>query len=155
MPSLTIEEVLRKCIAREIQSQVLYKDLASRVRISATEYALSLLIHQEEEHQRILESYLAGNLSEGALGLRHVVDYKLAEHLEQPDVCPDMQLPEIFLLAAHRERESHDLYTELADIHPEGKLKQLLFKLASEELGHKQKVEIMYSEVAFPQTDGG
>ena len=37
---------------------------------------------------------------------------------------------------------------------------QLSFKylhgpLAAEELGHKQQLEFLYTEVAFPQTDGG
>ena len=155
MQSLTVQYVLQQGISREIESQRLYHDLESRVQLPAARYAFSLLVRQEEEHQQILERYLKGGLTQGALDIRHVVDHRIAEHLQQPDVSPGMQLPDIFLLAARRERNSYDFYTSLAGIHPEGKLKQLLIKMASEELGHKQKVESLYSEVAFPQTDGG
>ena len=155
MASVTMADVLKKGIAREIESQRLYKDLGARVQLPAAEYAFSLLVKDEEGHQRILERYLSGGFADGALDIRHVVDYRIAEHLDQPEVGPNMQLPDIFLLAANREKKSFDFYTEVAAIHPEGATRQLMTKLASEELGHKQKVESMYGEVAFPQTDGG
>jgi len=47
------------------------------------------------------------------------------------------------------------LYLGLAQIHPAGEVKKLLEELAVQELEHKQKMEFLYSEVAFPQTDGG
>ncbi len=34
-------------------------------------------------------------------------------------------------------------------------VKRLLERLASQELEHKQRVEFLYAEVAFPQTNGG
>ena len=66
-----------------------------------------------------------------------------------------MKLKDVFLLAAERERLAHEFYLSLAGVHPMGKVKQLLEELASQELGHKQTVETLYTEVAFPQTDGG
>lgn len=152
---LTVEDVLKKGIERELESQRLYRDLGSRVTLPGAQYAFSLLVKQEEEHQALLEKYLKGGLSTGVLSLRQVVDYQIAEYLDQPKILPEMGLPDIFLTAANREKQSYDFYTSLAGIHPEGETKLLLLKLASEELGHKQRVESMYSDVAFPQTDGG
>jgi rubrerythrin len=70
-------------------------------------------------------------------------------------MTPDMNLKDVFLLAANREKASHEFYLSLARIHPAGKARRLLRRLASQELGHKHKVEFLYTEVAFPQTDGG
>ena len=50
---------------------------------------------------------------------------------------------------------SHEFYLSLAEIHPAGEIKRLLEELVAQELGHKQRVEFLYTEVAFPQTDGG
>jgi rubrerythrin len=152
---LTVEDILKKGIERELESQRLYKALTSRVKLPGAQYAFSLLVKQEEEHEAVLNRYLKGGLGVGALSIRQVIDYRMAEFLDQPEVLPDMGLPEIFLIAANREKKSNDFYTSLAAIHPEGETKLLLLKLASEELGHKQRVESMYSDVAFPQTDGG
>ena len=83
------------------------------------------------------------------------MDYKIAEYLDQPPVSPAMELKDIFLLAANKEKASHEIYLRLAAIHPNGHVKHLLEELGAQELSHKVRVEDLYNEVAFPQTDGG
>jgi len=48
-----------------------------------------------------------------------------------------------------------EFYVSLAAIHPKGKAKNILLKMAEEELKHKEKMEYHYTNAAFPQTDGG
>ncbi len=43
----------------------------------------------------------------------------------------------------------------LADLHADSELKTMLSKLANEELKHKEKMEYLYANTAFPQTSGG
>jgi rubrerythrin len=151
----TVFELLQKAVQREIESQRLYSSLSERVTFPGARYAFNVLYQQEQGHQAILERYLKGGLTQGALDIRNVVDYHIAEYLDQPEINAEMQLPDIFLLAAKREINANRFYISLAALHPKGEVRTLLEKLASEELGHKNKVEQMYSEVAFPQTDGG
>ena len=96
-----------------------------------------------------------GNYTADALRMSTVVDYRIAEHLEKPDPAADMESKDVYLVAAHRELASYNFYTALAALHPDGELKQLLVKIAGEELRHKEKVEYLYANTAFPQTDGG
>ena len=152
---LTLHEVLEAAIRKEISSRSLYKSLCQRVQNQASKYALQTLAEQEEVHQHILEDYLNGKLKEGALKTSILVDYKIAECLNQPEISPAMEIKDVFLLAANREKASHDLYALLATAHPDGTAKHLLENLASQELEHKNQVETLYTEVAFPQTDGG
>ncbi len=152
---LTLKVVLEKAIQREMESQLLYDDLGHRVNEPSAKDAFRELVRQEKGHQTLLEQYLRGALTEGALERGRVIDYKIAEHLDQPQVTPEMGLKDIFLLAANREKLSHEFYVELARIHPAGKVKILLEDLASQELAHKNRVELLFTEVAFPQTDGG
>lgn len=152
---LTLGEVLEKAIQKEINSRLLYTDLSQKINEKAAKDAFQKLARQEQGHQNLLEQYLRGELKEGALSHRHAIDYKIAEKLDQPETSPDMQLKDVFLLAASREKASHELYLGLAAIHPAGKVKRLLEELAAQELGHKHRVESLYTEVAFPQTDGG
>jgi len=102
-----------------------------------------------------LEQYRQGDFKRGTLSQGHAVDYRIADLLEQPRLFPGMNLEDVFLLAANRQKASHELYVSLAQIHPEGEVKRLLEELAEQELGHKQWVETLYTEVAFPQTNGG
>jgi rubrerythrin len=151
----TLKEILERAIQKEIASQRLYSDLSQKMTNDAAKDALRQLSRQEQGHQSMLEQYQRGELKEGTLSRRQVIDYKIAEHLDQPEISPEVQLEDIFLLAANREMHSHELYLALASLHPPGDARRLLEELASQELKHKHKVEFLYTEVAFPQTDGG
>ena len=151
----SLNEIMEKAIQKEIGSQRLYRELSEKMTNDAAKDAFRQLSQQEQGHQKILEQYQRGELKAGTLSREHVIDYKIAEHLDQPEVSPEMQLKDVFLLAANRELHSHELYLALAGLHPTGEAKRLLEKLASQELEHKQRVEFLYTEVAFPQTDGG
>jgi len=152
---LTLKEVLEKAIQKEVEARLLYVDLSQKVNNKAAEESFQELAQQEQGHQNLLEQYRRGEFKDGALSSGQVVDYKIAEHLDQPEISPEMELKEVFLLAANREKASHEFYLSLARVHPAGEVKRLLEELAAQELKHKQRVEFLYTEVAFPQTDGG
>jgi len=152
---LTLREILKEAIRNEILSESLYLGLRQRVNNQDSREAFRFLAEEEEKHRRFLEDYLQGKLREGTLSEGLVVDYKIAEFLEQPEITPAMELKDVFLLAANKEKSTFDLYTCLSQIHPAGKIQHLFQELAAQELDHKKKVETMYSEVAFPQTGGG
>jgi len=152
---LTLQNILEKAIQKEIESQHLYRDFSQKMTDEAAKDAFRQLSREEQGHENLLRKYLRGELGEGALKREQVLDYKIAEHLEQPEISAGMELKDVFLLAANREKASHEFYLSLAGVHPSGEVKRLLEQLASQELEHKQRVEFLYTEVAFPQTDGG
>ena len=152
---ITVKELLTKAIEKEISARQLYLNLSQKLTDQGAKDALKDLANQELGHRRLLERYLQGKLKGGASGDGQVLDYKIAEHLDQPEISLDMNLPDIFLIAANREMVAHEFYLGLAQFHPEGEVKRLFEKLATEELKHKHRVELLYTEVAFPQTDGG
>ncbi len=153
--AITLGEVLARAIEKEIGSQMVYQSLSQRVSQKATRDVFLELAQQERGHQRLLEKYQRGKLERGALGPDHIVDYHIAERLDSPRISPDMGLQDAFLVAANREKIAHELYLSLAQMHPAGEIKRLFKQLAAQELEHKRKVELLFTEVAFPQTDGG
>ncbi len=152
---LTLRQILEEAIQKEVMSRFLYIGLRQRVKNQPSKDAFQALADQEEGHQRVLEDYLHGKLKEGALSGGLVLDYKITEYLDQPEISPTMEIKEVFLLAANREKAAHDLYACLSAVHPAGQVKHLLEDLAAQELEHKSRIETLYTEVAFPQTDGG
>jgi rubrerythrin len=151
----TLDHILDMAIGKEIESQHLYSKLRRKVSGDAAKDVLRQLSQQEQRHQKVLERYRRGELKAGTLSQGKVVDYKIAEHFDQPAISPEMELKDVFLLAANREMRSHEFYLALAGLHPAGEAKRLLEELASQELEHKHKVEDLYTQVAFPQTAGG
>jgi rubrerythrin len=152
---LSLKAVLDLAIGKEIESQKTYAELSRKSKSRAVAEAFQMLISQEKQHQQLLEKYRAGELGADALHMEHPCDYHIAEHFDKPEASPDMELKDAFLYAADREKDSHDFYIKLAWLHAEGELRSLLEKLASQELEHKTLVESLFTEVAFPQTDGG
>jgi rubrerythrin len=151
----TLDHILDMAIGKEIESQHLYSKLRRKVSGDAAKDVLRQLSQQEQRHQKVLERYRRGELKAGTLSQGEVADYKIAEHFDQPEISPEMELKDIFLVAANREMRSHEFYLALAGLHPAGEAKRLLEELASQELEHKHKVEDLYTQVAFPQTAGG
>ncbi len=152
---LTLGELLEKAIRREMEAQTLYADLSQKVDENTTRDALQALARQEEGHQKLLEKYRDGKLKDGALRKGQRLDYRIAEKLDHGEFSAGMALKDVFLLAAEREKAAHEFYLALAEIHPAGETKALMTDLAAQELGHKHRVEYLYTEVAFPQLDGG
>ncbi|OGO30828.1 MAG: hypothetical protein A2Z29_03945 [Chloroflexi bacterium RBG_16_56_11] len=152
---LTLQSVLERAIQKEIEAQELYRSLAATVKNDAARTMFRQLSEVEKKHEELLRKYVRGELGEGTLKAGHVLDYRIAEHFKQPPIRPDMKLDEVLLLAAGREKASHELYMGLAAETPPGKVRDLLEDLASQELEHKQRIEKLYTEVAFPQTSGG
>ena len=149
------EEIIDLAINREEIAYAFYQDLLMRVSDKTARETLEFLSREEQKHKEFLQRYKAGNYDATGLRMSTVVDYHLAEHLEKPDINKNMGTREIYLVAAYRELNSFNFYTSLAEIQPAGDVKEMLSKIANEELKHKEKVEYLYATTAFPQTDGG
>ena len=152
---LNLKDILDLAVLKEVEAQELYADLCRKSKSEAVQETFQSLIRQEKQHQTLLEKYRAGELKQGALRMEHPCDSHIAEHFAEPKPDANMELKDVFLFAADRERDSHDFYLKLAHLHVAGDVRVLLEKLASQEMEHKAVVESLFTEVAFPQTDGG
>ena len=142
-------------IAREEEAYAFYTALCERVSDPAAREAIGWVAAEEQRHKEFLVRYREGGFGAGALRLSEVALGRIAEHQAEPERSADMSSAEVFLVAAHRELRSHEFYTQLADRHAPGEAHDILLKMANEELKHKEKMEYLYANTAFPQTSGG
>ncbi|MDY0043467.1 MAG: ferritin family protein [Syntrophales bacterium] len=150
-----LEGIIDVAILREKESYDFYKFLSEKVKDAAAKETLEFLSEEEEKHRQFLSDYREGRTGEGSFTLPDVIDYRIAEHLEPPPLDKDMESKDVYLIAAHRELLSYNFYKALADLHPKGEVKGMLILIANQEKKHKEKVEYLYSNTAFPQTAGG
>ncbi len=155
MKKKKLESLIDIAIDREVEAYDFYRGLSDKVEDPDAKGTLAFLADEEQKHREFLVSYRDGRYESDSLRLADVVDYKIAEHLEEPDITEDMDSSEVYLVAAHRELQSYHFYRALADLHPDGEAKTMLLKIANEEMKHKERVEYLYSNTAFPQTAGG
>lgn len=155
MEEKSLVDLIDTAIGKEEEAYRFYMDLHDQVEDSGVKDTLSWIADEERKHKEFLIRYRNDEFPLGSLPKRDVTYYRIAEHQEVPDTQGDMKSHDAFLVAAHRELRSHHFYSHLADLHAEGEAKELLRKMATEELKHKEKMEYLYANTAFPQTDGG
>ena len=60
-------------------------------------------------------------------------------------------LSEILKFALEKEQQSADLYQKLANQVSDAKDKAVFERLVQEELGHKNKVEVLYDDIVYKE----
>jgi rubrerythrin len=148
-------KLIDTAIQREKDAYTFYRNLHGNVQDPAVRETIDWIAGEEQKHQAFLVKYRDGGFGAGSLRLSEVVYYKIAEHQKEPAVTEDMKSAEVYLVASHRELRSHQFYTALAHQHPAGDAREMLLQMANEELKHKEKMEYLYANTAFPQTSGG
>ena len=146
--SAEMEAIIKSAITQEEMSHDFYKRLASLVSHQETKDILELLAKDELEHK----AFLLGCFSpQGCKLSGEAQNVHLAEMLEAPAISEDLSPKEALVIAMKREEGSHRFYQTLASLQPPGEVQAFLEKMAQAELGHKEKVEYLYNNVAFPE----
>jgi len=91
MQSKDLSAVLNMAIDKEIEAHAFYADLHSRVTDPEAKQTLQFLANEEKKHRDFLTSYKQGGGGPQSLKTSHVIDYKIAEHLEKPDISGKME----------------------------------------------------------------
>jgi rubrerythrin len=142
-------------IHREEDAYAFYMRIHDKVNDPAVRETIVWIAGEEQKHKAFLVRYRNGDFGTSGLRLSEVVYYRIAEYQEEPHVAEDMNSAQVYLVASHRELRSHQFYTALAQEHAAGEAREMLLKMANEELKHKEKMEYLYANTAFPQTSGG
>lgn len=150
-----VSDIIAIAIKREEEAYDFYLDIHAKVADPSLRQTLEFIAGEEKKHKAFLVSYRDGNLGTKALKMSDFIDYKVSEYLEEPDIDGELKPEDVYLVASHRELRSFHFYTELANLHADGEIKEMLLKMANEELKHKEKMEYLYANTAFPQTAGG
>ena len=144
-----MEAIVERAIANEEASAAFYRRAAEQASDPDTEEALQGLLHDEEEHKRLLEDFRSGARS---LPDESPKTGSLVEKFGAPDFNSAMSPQDAFLLAARKEKLAMEFYEDWAQLYPDGPERDLLLRLADVERRHKARVEAMFANAAFPES---
>jgi rubrerythrin len=142
----SVDEILDFAIKREMEAIQLYSDLARKVQKPELRSALEGFIREELEHKEKLETEKAEGI---VLKDEEVGNLGIAEYVEGGEVRPDMSYKDLLILAMKKEAASVKLYTNLAKMAEDEKLKDTFLLLAQEETEHKLRFELEYDLTFF------
>ncbi len=148
-------DLIETAIRREEEAYHFYTDILEKMTDESAKETIREIAQDEKKHKAFLVKYRDQNWMPKDLKMSDVTFYKIAEYQKEPEISENMKSEDVYLVASHRELRSYNFYSELARLHEDGEVKEFLMKMANEELKHKEKVEYLYSNTAFPQTDGG
>ncbi len=155
MKNSNLDSIIEKAIANEQEANQFYLKLSEIVTDKSAKDTLLYLAQEEKKHKEYLLHYRQESFIGNATNASKTKNNKIAEYLQPPEVKYDMDSKDVYLLASERELNSYNFYKGLASLHPAGEIKDMLMKMAAEELKHKEKVEYLYANTAFVQTAGG
>jgi len=146
--STELEAIIKSAITQEEMSHAFYRRLAGLVSHPETKDTLEYLAKEELEHKAFLQSCFTPH---GCTLAGEAQNVHLAEMLEAPAIGSDLSPKEALVIAAKREEGAYHFYQALAALQPPGEIQAFLNKMAKVELQHKEKVEYLYDNAAFPE----
>ncbi len=146
--SSELEAIIQSAIAQEEMSHNFYQRLAGLVTHPETKNTLEYLAKEELDHKVFLQSCFTAR---GCTLVGEAQNVHLAEMLVAPDMSPDLSPKEALIIAAKREEGAYRFYQALASLQPPGEVQDFLNRMAKVELQHKEKVEYLYDNAAFPE----
>jgi rubrerythrin len=146
--SAEMEAIIQSAITQEEMSHDFYLRLADLVSHQETKDILEFLARDELEHKAFLMSCFS---PQGCKLAGEAQNARLAEMLEAPPISPDLSPKEALVIAMKREEGSYRFYQTLAGLQPPGEIQAFLEQMAKAELQHKEKVEYLYDNAAFPE----
>ncbi|HEX9117845.1 MAG TPA: ferritin family protein [Anaerolineae bacterium] len=147
----SVETILKRAIVLEEESANMYAVAAQSSKNAPIRQRLEEMAAQEREHMVKLQEILAGNVRWAVRRSKAepVTDLRLSDHLEAKPLDANADYQDVLLVAARREKASHDFYQAMAEMVDDKLIKSVFEMLASEELRHKYDVEKTYEEVIY------
>jgi rubrerythrin len=140
--------IIEQIIDLTMSSREIYLTMADLVERPETKETLRYLAKNEESHKRFFKNIL----DEAVCPLEvPIEDTHVSEFLKCPHITRKMSPKEALVLAIKREETLHKFYKNLESVQPPGEIKNLLQEMALIKLEHKEKLEYIYDDVAFPE----
>jgi len=139
-----IEHVLDFAIEGEEQAVKFYTVLASRAEKPWMKSVFESFAEEERGHKAKLEAIKTGDVD--LPPPEKVQDLKISDYLVDVKPTEELDYQEALIVAMKREKAAFKLYTDLAKVAQDSKVKQLFLALAQEEAKHKLQFEIEYDE---------
>lgn len=143
------KKILLDAIDKEVESYTFYQSVSERVADAALKSLFKELAEQETYHRKTLQEYLTGGKKE--LKFDEVKDYHLSDTIESPTLTTEMKPLDGIKLAIKKEEDAKLMYERLSEASVDADQKKIFDELAKMELGHKARLEDIYTNTAFAE----
>ncbi len=144
-----IEDLLTMAIRRERDAAEFYRSMEQRAANPGTKAVFAQLAQDELGHERFLETCIAHPATLSSLEVGP--DFHVAATADLPPITPGIPPVDAIALAMKKEQQAMEFYQSLAARAADAKLRKTFEGLAKMELGHKNRLETMFVNTAYPE----
>lgn len=142
----TVKDILDFAISQEMESHIFYMELVDFVEQPEMAKVLTDLASEELRHKEKLEAVQASQI---AFDEEEVGNLGITERVQNVEPDAKMDYVEMLVVGMKREECSRRLYSDLASIAQNQRLREMFLQLAREESEHKLRFEIEYDLMTF------
>jgi rubrerythrin len=142
------KKIIANAITKEVESYTFYHDIHAKVKDPALKSLFKELADEETKHRVLLEGYLSGTTP---MHFNEAKDFKISATLTKQVPTVNMKPIEGIALAIKKEEDSMNMYIQFSTLSTEAEQKNVFQELAKMELGHKARLEDIYTNMAFPE----
>jgi rubrerythrin len=150
MDEQRFDELMVQAIENEVEARDFYREAATRVADRCVKETFEQLGRDEEEHRNTLETYRYDATAKVQF-VSLPDDFKVAESEDEPPLSFDMSPPDALKLAMKKEQAAKEMYEKLAAACDDEGVRKVYENLARMELGHKQRLEGLFVDSAYPE----
>ena len=143
------QKIITNAIDSEIEAYTFYKSVADKVKDNALKTIFTDMAAEEVKHREFLQTFMAK--AGKSMHFDAAQDYRVTDSLPTPALKPEMKPLEGLVLSIKKELEAMMMYNQLANASTDKAQKDLFLNLVSMERSHKQRLEDIYTNMAFPE----
>jgi rubrerythrin len=143
------DSILSSAIAAEIEAQHFYAEVAARVTGDFLKKMFLDFVEEERKHEKILIAFR--QRADGHLHFKGAADLKISETIPSPPLSVAMKPADAIAIAMKKEEEAMNHYTDLAKACSDQAQRQVFFELASMEREHKNRMEMAFVDIGYPE----
>lgn len=143
------KKIMLQAIDNEIEAYTFYRTVSDKAKDKKLKDLFDELAKDEAKHKFTLEGFLTK--APEKLHFSTSQDYKVADAIPTPPLTPDLKPIDGIVIAIKKELEAMQMYTQLANTSTDEDQKNIFLELASMERGHKNRLEDIYTNMAFPE----
>ena len=139
-----VGEVLDYAVKSEENAHSFYKAWSKKIEDRYLVKVFEELAAEELKHKEFLLGVKKGSTLTPSK--EEIIDLKISDYVMDVKASADMDYQEALTLAMQREKEAFKLYSGLAAMSTDEKMRDTFRALAQEEAKHKLRLEIMYDD---------
>jgi rubrerythrin len=141
-----LTELLDIAMDREIASQAFYIAGQKKTRDQGAIELMKELAAQELKHLEWIKNFKESGLSSKDWSPKNLSALNISEYLVDANIAEGAWLQDVITAAMKREQHSVEFYSQMMQVMNSETGKRLCERLSSEELNHKNKLEIFYHD---------